>query len=144
MTTMTHTLRRFFMLTLAVMAVMTAPAAIAAQDVAQQNPAQKFASKLNEFTAKVGTCETVDQITKLSEEIDADGYSDEDKAYVLTDADKDMLADAMVEMTIATSSRVSQLTGQPNPITGLAKEQIKAQFKPMIDNMKTLGQFMGK
>lgn len=144
MTPTAHTLRRLFMFTLAVMAIITAPATITAQEIAVQNPAQKFVAKLNEFTAKVGSCDNMDQINKLSEEIDASGYSDEDKAYVLTDADKDLLIDAMVEMTIAASGKVSQISGQPNPVTGLSKEQIKSQFKPMIDNITTLGQFIGK
>ena len=121
----------------AAMAVMLC--AIAAQ--AEVNPAvQRLVDKLNELTAAIPTLADLNQINQAAENLNAieSTITPEEAAQPLTDEDRMAMADALTDFTIAITTRSGELTGQPDPLGGMTREQLHAMMQQQLQQVKSV------
>lgn len=113
--------------------------AIAAQ--AEVNPAvQRFVDKLNELTAAIPTLADLNQINQAAEDLNAleSTITPEEAAQPLTDEDRVAMADALSDFTIVITTRSGELTGQPDPLGGMTREQLHTMLQQQLQQVKSI------
>lgn len=113
--------------------------AIAAQ--AEVNPAvQRFVDKLNELTAAIPTLADLNQINQAAEDLNAleSTITPEEAAQPLTDEDRVAMADALTDFTIVITTRSGELTGQPDPLGGMTREQLHTMLQQQLQQVKSI------
>lgn len=113
--------------------------AIASQ--AEVNPVvQRFIDKLNELTATMPEMTDLNQINQAAEGLNALGstITPEEAAQPLTDEDREAMADALTDFTIAITTRSGELTGQPDPLGGMTREQLHTMLQQQLQQIKSI------
>lgn len=113
--------------------------AIASQ--AEVNPVvQRFIDKLNEVTAAIPAMTDVDQMNQTLETINAleSTITPEEAAQPLTEDDRAAMADALTDFTIVAAIRSGELTGQPDPLGGMTREQLHAMMQQQLQQVKSV------
>lgn len=111
------------------------------------NPAMQFADALDKMSSEIEKVQNTADLEKFMTEIDKSNSQiilEDNKDYVLTDADRKAIKDAMVKLLKVSMAKSIELTG--NLEQQLSDEELDMyarQIEPHIDNAKTLGDLDG-
>lgn len=107
---------------------------------AKSDPATEFASKLNSISEQIENADSYEVLMSLqnsADQTEAQQIMDDNKDYVLTDADKEILTEAMTRLIQTTTKKGFELSGQE--ISDNDLKNATNFVKPFIDKATTLG-----